>query len=428
MNDRVKVLDNSLVRQGPIAAIFVLAAIVTYPLDDISVASTTVFVWSMALAAVATVLSASTVLASAIARPALIAVLFIVVPALDFVAVAFLRTATGGGTSVFTSLTVLPVLWLSSVEGLRYIAFSLAGTVVVVLSPLVLVPGSELTAGEAVRLVVNILVFGTVAAVINVLAASSRAKVRLAREHEVLVRDELDRAAMVQRSLLPDANVTEVGGIAIAGNCLPAKEVGGDFFDWYPTSDGIAITLGDVMGKGVGAGLIAAAVRAAVRSAHSVDDPAEALERAADGLSVARDSTDVTFTTVFHARISNDGVLRWSDAGHGLTAILRENGRVEHLPALDVPLGLRLSDTWRTKTTVLGPSDLLVSVSDGVLDLFGGEDETIRGMAKIARGNPDPSAIVAAMTAMAEEIPHDDDVTVVALRRVPVSHEQAVLV
>lgn len=426
MNDRVKLLDNSLVRQIPIAVIFVVAAIVSYPLDDIVVASTPVFVSGMVLAAVATALAVATVVPRLSERARLGELLFIIIPSLDFIAVAFLRSATGAGESVYTSLIVLPVLWLASLPGVRYIVYSTAGTVVVILSPLVLLPGTGLTTAEVVRLVVSIIVFGTVAGVINVLAGNARAKVRLAREHEVLVREEIDRAAIVQRSLLPDASVS-VEGVSVAGRCLPAKSVGGDFFDWYATSDGFAITIGDVMGKGVGAGLIAAAVRASVRSAHAVDDPAEALRRASDGLSVAGDSTDVTFTTIFHARLSDGGVLRWADAGHGLSAIMRGDGQVEHLAALDVPLGLRLSDTYQTRTTTLGPDDLLVSVSDGVLDLFGGEEETIAKMVELARSQPEPAALVESLATLARQTPHDDDVTVVALRPAPVRHQQPVL-
>jgi serine phosphatase RsbU (regulator of sigma subunit) len=190
----------------------------------------------------------------------------------------------------------------------------------------------------------------------------------------------------------------------------------------------MAITLGDVMGKGVGAGLIAAAVRASVRSAHSVDDPAEALLRASDGLEVARDNSDVTFTTLFHARLSTDGTLRWADAGHGLSAIMRADGSVERLISPDLPLGIRVTDSWKTRTTHLEPAELLVSVSDGVLDLFGGTEETIDGMSAIARRDPEPAAIVAALAALAERTPHDDDVTVVVVRRTPVRQKQAVLV
>ncbi len=66
---------------------------------------------------------------------------------------------------------------------------------------------------------------------------------------------------------------------------LPAKSVGGDFYDWYPTPEGFGFTLADAMGKGAGAGLIAATARAVIRSARNEDDPALALSRTDDCLS-----------------------------------------------------------------------------------------------------------------------------------------------
>jgi serine phosphatase RsbU (regulator of sigma subunit) len=350
--------------------------------------------------------------------------LFTVVPAIDFVAIALLRSATGGAASVFTALVVLPVFWVAGSEGRRSVVYAVVGSLVVILAPLALDPGSSISSAEVLRLAVYIIVFGTVAGAVNVLTARARLRVRNAQANEGLVVEEIDRAAAVQRSLLPDSNLTIGDDISVAGTCLPAKTVGGDFFDWYDTGDGVAITIGDVMGKGVGAGLIAAAVRASVRSAHAVDDPAEALLRASDGLEVATTATEVTFTTLFHARLSTDGLLRWADAGHGLSAIVRPDGSVEHLSSQNLPLGLQIGEHWQTNTTRLDPGDVLVSVSDGVLDLFDGVDEAIEGMNSIARENSEPATIVARLSALAERVPHDDDVTVVAVRREPRPEQQ----
>ncbi|GAA4159017.1 hypothetical protein GCM10022286_12750 [Gryllotalpicola daejeonensis] len=409
----VGLLNNAVVRQLPIAVIFLIAAFVGLGLHGVPVTSMPLFGWSMVLMAAATALAVVAALRQSI-RP-----LFAIVPAIDFVAIAFLRSATGQGASAFTALMVLAVLWLGSLSGRRHIYYAVIGIVIILLAPLVLVPGTTLDAPALVRLAVTMIVYSAAAVVVNVLAEDARLSVQLARREEDVVQSELDRAADVQRSLLP-TNTAVADGVDVAGACLPAKSVGGDFFDWYATDDGMALTLGDVMGKGVGAGLIAAAVRAAVRSAHSVDDPSEALLRAADGLEVARAASDVTFTTLFHARLSNDGVLRWADAGHGLTAILRVDGTVERLVSQDLPLGIQVTDTWKTRTTRLEPSEVLVTVSDGVLDLFDDTESTIERVSEIARGNTEPAAIVAALTALAEQVPHDDDVTIVAVRREPV--------
>lgn len=411
--NRIHLLGRTLVRQTPIAVLFALGAVFSLAVPDITVTSMPEFVASMIVAAIATALSFVRVTS----RTGTL--LFSIVPAIDFAAIALLRSSTGAGASVFTSMVVLPVFWLASSEGIRFVVYAVAGSVVVILAPLALQPGSTLGQSEYVRLGVSIIVFATVALVVNALSAQSRLKVRDAQEREVLVNEEIDRAAAVQRSLLPDTSTALADHLSVAGRCLPAKTVGGDFFDWYSTHDGIAITLGDVMGKGVGAGLIAAAVRASLRSAHAVDDPAEALLRASDGLEAAN-ATNVTFTTLFHARLTNDGVLRWADAGHGLSAIIRSNGDIEHLASPNLPLGLQLGEHWETTTTRLEVGDALISISDGVLDLWDTPEAAVDGMDALARRHSDPATLVAALTAIAARVPHDDDVTIVAVRREPV--------
>ncbi|MFB2351640.1 PP2C family protein-serine/threonine phosphatase, partial [Priestia megaterium] len=80
-------------------------------------------------------------------------------------------------------------------------------------------------------------------------------------EDELARSSEEERAATVQRALLPKRR-PDLPGYSVAGACVPARDVGGDFFDWHATHDGLSITLADVMGKGVGAAIIAASVRA----------------------------------------------------------------------------------------------------------------------------------------------------------------------
>ncbi len=80
--------------------------------------------------------------------------------------------------------------------------------------------------------------------------------------------DELDRAAEIQRQLLPQP----LGhpGVEIATLCLPAFVVGGDFYDHYRVRDGVVITVADVMGKGLGAAIVSSAVRSSLRGAARV--------------------------------------------------------------------------------------------------------------------------------------------------------------
>jgi serine phosphatase RsbU (regulator of sigma subunit) len=96
---------------------------------------------------------------------------------------------------------------------------------------------------------------------------------------------------------------------------------------------------------------------------------------------------------------------------------LRAAGGVERLRSMDLPLGLGLRDEWATTDGTLAPGDLLISFSDGVLDLFGGLDDAVDEVAELAQRDRDPAALVRALSARADAVPHDDDVTVIVIRR-----------
>ena len=414
MTRPTSIVDNPLVRQAPISGLLALSAFLSVVMPSLVITEHDLFVASVVGMVVATLLSAIPTL---VRRAAWVVPILLTV---DFLTIALLRTGTGAGASVFTALVVLPVIWWASLEGRRTVVFAVLGLLVVMLAPYVLTPTDPPGPSELVRVGAVVIVFGTVAVVVHELSRRSRLNLRSAEAREGKVRAEIDRAAAVQRSLLPTTTGRITDDVVVAGACLPARSVGGDFFDWYPTNSGVAVSLGDVMGKGVGAGLIAAAVRSTLRSARTVDDPAEALKRASDGLTAEGVGPDLAFTTLFHARISDDGTLQWADAGHGLSFVLRADGHVDRLRSGDMPLGLGIREEWATSDGTLEPGDLLVSFSDGVLDLYDDLDDTIDSVAAIARAGRDPHAVVLALSARADEVPHDDDVTVIAIRRQPV--------
>ncbi len=147
-------------------------------------------------------------------------------------------------------------------------------------------------------------------------------------------------AAEVQADLLPgDPPVLE--GWELAAKCVPARQVGGDFYDWQQTSPGyISITVGDVMGKGMAAALLMASVRAVLRAVGPYGSPASAVQTAAASL-----ATDLTrsgsFVTVFHTQLDLvTGRLRYVEAGRGYAILSRCDGRTEKLPGQGLPIGV----------------------------------------------------------------------------------------
>jgi anti-sigma regulatory factor (Ser/Thr protein kinase) len=235
-------------------------------------------------------------------------------------------------------------------------------------------------------------------------------------QNELLASQDLDRAREVQRGLLPKTFL-DMPGYEVAGICLPSQAVGGDFYDWCQVKDGVAFTLADVMGKGTGAAIIAATVRAVFRTASWQADISMAMETAASILDEDL-STSGKFVTFFHARLHKDtGSLEYIDAGHGLTSIVRANGQVDHLASESFPLGLHMGEPWIVKSVTLKIGDTLVSVSDGVLDLFDGTLNGLVRAAAIVQKSNSAQAVVDALEELAELKSVPDDVTILVLRR-----------
>lgn len=234
-------------------------------------------------------------------------------------------------------------------------------------------------------------------------------------QQELSVSQELSRAAEVQQGLLP-RQLLSMPGWEIAGMCLPARAVGGDFYDWYPVGEGAAFTLADTMGKGIGSAIIAATVRAVLRSSARFGDVRGAVEAAAAALTADLDSAGL-FVTLFHGRLDMDtGEMTFIDAGHGLTIVMRVDGSVERLKSTSPPLGIDAETEWMPQTVILEPGETLIAMSDGVLDLYDGSLAALDNVAALAMLAGSAEEIVQAMRTRARGVA-PDDVTVMVIRR-----------
>lgn len=398
-----------LAKQAIVATLIVIAAVGSAALPWLLVTDP-VRMWQGAGVAVALLLVSALMTRWPLLRRA-----EIVLPIGDFFAIGLLRFGTGDTQSVFLAIIVLPVIWIAAGRERWRIALPLVGVCVTLLLPLAFSPERGMTASELVRLLIAVMVYAAAGAVVNQLSRRSLDRLSLSQRRRRLAEAEVSEAAVVQRSLQPGDASDLPDVFRIAGACVPARTVGGDFFDWYMTPDGgAAITLGDVMGKGVGAGMIAAAVRTVIRSCVDDPDPAAALRRTSQGLDTDSGTPlGAQFTTCFHARITDEGIVRWTDAGHGLTVIRSATGRVEFLQSGHLPIGI--GTEWTSKQAVLQPGDSLVSVSDGVLDLFGGSVDSIERYTSFLEQQDDIEAIVDTLVRRALESEHEDDVTVLAV-------------
>jgi serine phosphatase RsbU (regulator of sigma subunit) len=230
-------------------------------------------------------------------------------------------------------------------------------------------------------------------------------------------RSELQRATEVQQSLLPKEGI-RVEGYDVAGMFRPSRSVGGDFYDWYQTPEGLHLTFADAMGKGMGAALIAATVRAVMRSTGHRQDLDAAFASASKAIATDLDSSN-SFVTLFHARLdAASGNVKYVDAGHGLALHVQAGGAAERLPSGGPPVGAWPGTQWPQSSLELAPGDSLVVVSDGVLDVFDSV-EAFTAAVQQATQNQESAQASSAILALAPAETAEDDVTVVVVRRLP---------
>jgi PAS domain S-box-containing protein len=226
-----------------------------------------------------------------------------------------------------------------------------------------------------------------------------------------------ERAAHIQRQLLPAAP-PEMDGYEVAGLCLPAQNVAGDFYDWFSTADGcLDITVADVMGKGVAAALVMAVLRTALRSAPPALGPADRVRLAARSMALGL-TDEGLFVTLFHGRLNlMSGVLRYVDAGHGYCGIRRQNGRVVALPQRSLPMGVRDDGTFREGFSQLRPGDALIVYSDGLVER---EDRTVT-LDGLLSGLDTTESAADMVEGLRAGMPahQEDDVTILVLHRTP---------
>ncbi|MFB2556976.1 PP2C family protein-serine/threonine phosphatase [Herbiconiux liangxiaofengii] len=288
--------------------------------------------------------------------------------------------------------------WRSTVTGERHIRFY---------------AGAPLSLGDDFRL-------GTLCLVDTTPREFGPEEVRLLEELGAWVERELedskddDRAALVQQSLLPRDQPASPG-YEIAGVSIPKKIVGGDYYSWHRSEQGLEFTLADVMGKGAGGAIMAATVRAAFLS-RSGDGVADAIAGVNAQLLDDLGQT-ASFATLVHGVIDTDtGRIRYADAGHGLTLIVRADGTAERLEATGLPIGIVTEARWVEREAELTVGESLVLVTDGVLDLYSGALDALDDVAAAVRAADGPQAAVAHFTDLVAR-GADDDVTVVVITR-----------
>ena len=227
---------------------------------------------------------------------------------------------------------------------------------------------------------------------------------------------ELSRAARIQAELLP-AKVPLLAGFELAARCIPAREVGGDFYDWQlVTPNLLNLTMGDVMGKGMPAALLMTTVRATMRAVAHQTAPAATIHTTAAAMEADLMQAG-SFVTLFHAQLDiARRRLTYIDVGHGHVFIRRADGTAIALLERGIPLGIMANQKYDEGIVELQPGDALVLYSDGLVDMWPQPEHHGSILADMLTNTHGAQQMVDRLVALPALLgPLDDDLTVVVL-------------
>ena len=229
---------------------------------------------------------------------------------------------------------------------------------------------------------------------------------------------------LLQRSLLPDS-VPELDGLAMGAYYETGGsgvDVGGDWYDVLPLDDGrVAVTLGDVMGKGVTAAIVMGQVRAALR-AYALIDPSPEVVLGRLDILVASLGVPEQIVTVAYGVIDADRTrVTLALAGHPSPLLALPGDAAPQQVAMPIgpPLGLG-AGPWQAETLVLPSEALLLLFSDGLVETRSlGLDEGVRELcdrvADIEQRRRHPRELCARLAELMRRHDTDDDVTMLAV-------------
>jgi len=199
-------------------------------------------------------------------------------------------------------------------------------------------------------------------------------KIAMAKQQEEAqerqrLEQELQVARLIQQTLLPKS-APKIEGYQIATYYQPAREVGGDFYDFFEVEDGcLGLVVGDASGKGIPAALVMASTRSVLRTVaqRGAAAPGQVLAEANEIL--YPDIPPNTYATCFYAILDpKSGRLSYANAGHDLPYVRHSYGDAEQLRATGMPMGLMPGMSYEEKEILLQAGEAAVFYSDGLVE------------------------------------------------------------
>ena len=254
------------------------------------------------------------------------------------------------------------------------------------------------------------------------------------QEHNQLesIKNDLAIAGEIQQTILPRSfppfpELTEV--VDIYASMTPAKDVGGDFYDFFQIDDErIGLVIADVSGKGVPASLFMAVSRTLLRAtALRGVSSAECLTYANKLL--CKESLDSMFVTVFYAIYHyKTGMMDYTNAGHNPPYLLRGGRTVECLPvASNFVVGVFDDIEFESNTLTFGIGDTLLLYTDGVTEAFNDKREQfsesnlqdiLASMHESSSAKEVATSVLQSVKTFSGDYPQSDDITLLSLQRI----------
>ncbi|UCF06907.1 MAG: SpoIIE family protein phosphatase [bacterium] len=250
---------------------------------------------------------------------------------------------------------------------------------------------------------------------------------RLYEEEQTLmhIREEMRLAYKIQTDLLPKT-APDVAGYEIAGKSLPAKSVGGDYFDFVEADPKhLALCLGDVSGKGMPAALLMSNLQATLRGQITQQlSPKKCLEHS--NKIMFRNTDPFRFATLFYGVLDSEKhELQYANAGHNPPFLIKSGKDPVRLGTGGIVLGIIEDFTYPEEHVPFDTGDILVVYSDGVTEAFDDKDEEFgeeRLISMVKKYSGDPveqiiEKIIGAVQHHTVGVQQMDDITLIIVKR-----------
>ncbi len=252
---------------------------------------------------------------------------------------------------------------------------------------------------------------------------------RSLEEHDQLIsiRQDLQTAREIQQAILPKVfpPFPERREFDVYGEMMAAREVGGDFFDFFMIdSTRLGLVIGDVSGKGVPAAIFMAVSRTLIRATGMKGIAAAECISYANSL-LCNESVSGMFVTVFYAILNvQTGQLEYVNAGHNPPYLI-SGGELKKVPMTGgTVLGFLDDIEFRTGNLTMAPGDVLYLYTDGITEAFNAQDQQYGEERLEKHLTSDPSATlvslvkttIAGVNDFSSGVPQSDDITLLAVQ------------